>query len=302
LRNRESERESVLEASHLVGRAPACHLRLDHGYISARHATIYWSGESWEARDLGSRNGTFVDGQKLLPGQGHRLVAGQAIAFGRSDQVWVLEDDSPPRLMVVADASNEVIVAEDNLLVLPSPEAPQATIYKGSDGGWVLERADELLLPLRDQQTFELGGRIWRVCAPGALFRTSGSDPIRETGQVALHFGVSLDEEHVELRVEIEGVLKDLGSRAHNYLLLTLARRRIADAESGLPATSCGWEYQENLAKALTTTGPQLNVDIFRIRRQFATLGVIDPAHVVERRPRSGQLRVGVAQLVITRL
>jgi hypothetical protein len=44
---------------------------------------------------------------------------------------------------------------------------------------------------------------------------------------------------------------------------------------------------------------PQLNVDVFRIRKQFADKGVLDAATLVERRPR--QLRIGTGRISIER-
>ena len=47
-------------------------------------------------------------------------------------------------------------------------------------------------------------------------------------------------------------------------------------------------------------TPPQLNIDVFRIREQFAKAGVVDAAGIIERRP--GQLRVGTGRITITTL
>jgi hypothetical protein len=47
---------------------------------------------------------------------------------------------------------------------------------------------------------------------------------------------------------------------------------------------------------------PQLNIEVFRIRRQFAAAGVVDAANIVERRPRTRQLRIGTGRVSITTL
>ena len=49
----------------LIGRAPACTLVLDDDYSSSRHARIFPQGDRWVVEDLGSTNGTFVDGHRL---------------------------------------------------------------------------------------------------------------------------------------------------------------------------------------------------------------------------------------------
>jgi hypothetical protein len=54
--------------------------------------------------------------------------------------------------------------------------------------------------------------------------------------------------------------------------------------------------------KGLGTSATQLNIDIFRIRQHFAKAGLQDALSVIERRPRSKQLRVGTASIEIALL
>lgn len=49
----------------LIGRAPECLLRLDHPSVSRRHAELRSSGGHWLLTDLGSKNGSFLDGQHV---------------------------------------------------------------------------------------------------------------------------------------------------------------------------------------------------------------------------------------------
>ena len=66
--NPESQCRVSLRARHLVGRSRACDLRLQDTSVSGEHATIWWSEEKWWVRDLGSSNGTSVDGKVLQRG------------------------------------------------------------------------------------------------------------------------------------------------------------------------------------------------------------------------------------------
>lgn len=45
-----------------MGRAPECAVVLDHPSVSRMHAEIRDTGDGWRLRDLGSKNGSFVDG------------------------------------------------------------------------------------------------------------------------------------------------------------------------------------------------------------------------------------------------
>lgn len=49
----------------------------------------------------------------------------------------------------------------------------------------------------------------------------------------------------------------------------------------------------------LATDSNKLNVDIHRVRKQLSTLGIQDAASVVERRPGTGHLRLGVRSVEV---
>jgi pSer/pThr/pTyr-binding forkhead associated (FHA) protein len=48
-----------------LGRAEDCDVRVVHTTVSRRHAEVWRHGNSLYIRDLGSRNGTFVDGMRV---------------------------------------------------------------------------------------------------------------------------------------------------------------------------------------------------------------------------------------------
>ena len=56
----------------LVGRDPLCQVVMDDTRVSRQHVALEWVDGHWWARDLGSSNGTFVDGQAVrhVPVQG----------------------------------------------------------------------------------------------------------------------------------------------------------------------------------------------------------------------------------------
>jgi transcriptional regulator of acetoin/glycerol metabolism len=60
---------SSLSASRLrIGRGPDCHQRLEHPSVSREHAEIYRQGPIHALKDLGSRNGTYLNGRRTEHG------------------------------------------------------------------------------------------------------------------------------------------------------------------------------------------------------------------------------------------
>src|SRR5262245_37654501 len=295
----------LLETEHLVGRSSRAALQLDDAFVSSQHALVRWVGDGWEIKDLASRNGTAVDGAPLPSGQPMRLRAGMTVSFGNAEQTWTVVDDSPPRASVVPlDPGGEAIFMDGDVLALPSQDDVQATVIHAIDGSWKLERQDATE-PLASGQVFEVDGHRFRFTTPGIATDTSTLTSTDQAARafrlqhVGLEFEVSRDEEHVKIHVERGSEKVDLGARSHNYLLLLLARERLAELAEGVAEPACGWVDQERLLRDLRTRPERLNIDIFRIRKQFGAAGILDAANIVERRPGTKQLRIGVSRIAI---
>jgi hypothetical protein len=55
---------------------------LDDAYVSAKHARLKWDGSKWWIEDLGSRNGTFIEGQRCLPHTPQIVSTGAILKVG----------------------------------------------------------------------------------------------------------------------------------------------------------------------------------------------------------------------------
>ncbi|WP_022868923.1 FHA domain-containing protein FhaB/FipA [Schaalia vaccimaxillae] len=66
----------------LIGRSPACTLVLEDEYASSRHAALTPQPDGWWIEDLSSRNGTYVDDERLL--EPRLLKAGDVIRIGQT--------------------------------------------------------------------------------------------------------------------------------------------------------------------------------------------------------------------------
>ena len=70
----DGSRALLRRGSTVLGRHADCDVVLDHRDVSRRHAQISGTGRAHELEDLGSTNGTAVNGEGIGPGSGGRVV------------------------------------------------------------------------------------------------------------------------------------------------------------------------------------------------------------------------------------
>jgi pSer/pThr/pTyr-binding forkhead associated (FHA) protein len=303
LRRVHDGRTVVVSPEHLVGRGPQCALRLDLDAVSSQHAVVRWGAAGWEVIDRGSHNGTRLNGQPLAAGRAHALKRGDILTFGHPDEAWELVDASEPGVGVLALDTGQTVDGVDGVIGVPSSADPQGTVFRDMDGRWKLELPDQPVVGLQHGSEFEVAGRRFRLLCPTGVSRTATSDAVgAEVEAACLLFSVSSDEEFVELAVRRGDRVTALGTRSHNYLLLTLARARLKEADLDLPPSAHGWVDKEELADALRMTPPQIDGEVFRIRQHFGQHGLDEAATIIERRPRTRQLRLGLSRIVIERM
>ncbi len=73
--------ELSLGEEPVLGRVKASPLRLAHPEVSYRHATLRHARGAWQVKDLGSTNGTTVDGERLVPDVWTTLRPGAELAL-----------------------------------------------------------------------------------------------------------------------------------------------------------------------------------------------------------------------------
>lgn len=283
----------------LLGRHAGCDVSRVDPRLSGEHAVVRWVEERWEVRDLGSRNGTFLDGMRLAPGERAVLPPGGVISLGGPSNAFVLVDATPPAPGARRKKTGAVRTAADQVLVLPDDEQPLVTVFEDSSGRWVAERDDGTSV-VRDRDILLVDGEPWILELPSGIRATWEVSAGLTLETIALRIAVSRDEEHVEVSVVHDGGLIALSPRTHHYLLLTLARAWLHDSPDA--GEDRGWVDREELCKMLAVDSLKLNVDVYRIRKQLSEAGVIGAAGVVGRRATTGQLRLGARSVEVATL
>lgn len=248
--------------------------------ISKIHAVIEWKGNQWEIRDLG-RNGTWVNQRRLPAAASTVLEAGHIIQFANLPQhEWHVENtDRPANLLLGLNARSSTQHPITQYHLLPDNDNPLAALYLCSNRGhWILEplnggdgglESAESILAHGD--VIELGEHQWRLFINGEPQHTIDlSNRQATTENCEFRFDVSLDEEHIELMLQYQNELIDLGERSHHYLLLHLARVKNKHAQQGLDQKYQGWISNEQLAKELGIGISHINIQIFRARKQIS--------------------------------
>src|SRR5580704_16680946 len=82
---------SITRDMTVMGRREDCDLRIPLGEVSRKHARLVRDGDSLRLEDLGSSNGTFLNGQRV---QEAVLSAGDSVQIG--PVVFVLQIDGLP--------------------------------------------------------------------------------------------------------------------------------------------------------------------------------------------------------------
>ncbi|MCA1833482.1 MAG: FHA domain-containing protein [Actinomycetota bacterium] len=71
-----------LSSTIQIGRAEACHIRLDDTYVSNFHARLYPKDGAWHVEDLGSTNGTYLNRQRVTGSV--EIQAGDEVRVGKT--------------------------------------------------------------------------------------------------------------------------------------------------------------------------------------------------------------------------
>jgi pSer/pThr/pTyr-binding forkhead associated (FHA) protein len=109
----------ILQPALLIGRSVEAKVRIDEHAISNEHALLEMEGATYTLRDLGSTNGTSVNGQRIA--QKVVLASGDTIQMGSTTFLFVTRESSFP------DATLELGSLAPGLMIEPRRSKPKAS-------------------------------------------------------------------------------------------------------------------------------------------------------------------------------
>ncbi|ATC93915.1 FHA domain-containing protein [Pseudoalteromonas tunicata] len=302
LQNQVTLQNVILLSQHIFGRHPSTsHTVIKDIRISRNHATIFWDGVEWLLQDA-STNGCFINEIRLQPNTKHRLHLGDVIHFATLEsEGWEVTDTSEPKDILVPINSGLNVIELDRLIVLPSEDAPEVTLYLSPNGHWVCETNSGISV-LQSGDVINTQYQKWRYIEAKISDETAKVEAIDmpSSPQVGIYFDVSQNEEHVGLKFLVDNFEYDLGQRSHHYLLLVLARKRLEDKNAGVIESEQGWLDKDLVSKMIGQSEAHLNIQIHRFRKQLISMLPKSSClpQAVERR--TGEMRFAFESVEIT--
>ena len=292
-----------------VGRAPANDLVLTESTVSWHHVQIWLEGEQVWMRDLNSRNGTFINNERVQKSQkvypGTRIRVGSEITLqilgerqGHEEpKTWILEDlDKNIRFPVTGERFS---IGSGERCDLRLPDGPDraATLLLHPDG--LLEIGIEgESTALEPDVPFEVSGRSFSVSkAPSDHPPTAewGLHPYPYRAEVSIAGPTGPQGLLIDPRNQIEMLLT--GNRG--VLLYVLAKKLHDDRNQGLGPTEEGWCNDQDVAKGIWGRLPRepnaLHVLVYRLRKAVEKKG-LDPWFIEKRQ---WGLRVRLSEITL---
>lgn len=113
------------EGEFVFGRGPECHVRPNSELVSRQHCLLRVSDKGVQVRDLGSSNGTLVNGSRVV--EETYLRNGDVLQLGPLAFQLVLEEDVVSRTDITTLADTHLMEVKETLLDPPAgASAPQA--------------------------------------------------------------------------------------------------------------------------------------------------------------------------------
>jgi len=114
-------RHTLEGAAVSIGRASDCSIPIKDRYLSRKHAEIIAIGATWVLKDLGSANGTYLNGTRVE--RDETLKPGDRIRLGDTEIVFEASERNTDRFIAVAESKASATIAIPVHEITDRPEA-----------------------------------------------------------------------------------------------------------------------------------------------------------------------------------
>jgi phosphoserine phosphatase RsbU/P len=165
-----------------IGRLSTADLYLRPGDVSREHAEIARDGDQYVLRDVGSSQGTYVNGRRVLK---HSLADGDRIGLGQNDVEIVFEENTTSISALMETTSDirnlgQMAAILNGLRALGSGRVLAEVLAMVLDGALDVTRAERGFVMLANENgelEFKIARGVGRVPLPGTSFATSRQIP-----------------------------------------------------------------------------------------------------------------------------
>ena len=290
------------DAPFTVGRAPGNDLVLTDDAISWHHAQLWLEGGRPWVRDIGSRNGTFVNGERIRGS--HQLKATDSVRLGptltlglrgaaealpaRFRVRHLVDEASSMRLSITGDRFRIGAGADNDLRLDEGPDRLATVLLHDNGEIWVGTAEGDF--HVEAGASFEVEGRRFRVVED-----TPDHAPTVDFNASSYPYDVSIRTEgHGPHAVLSDGARQLLLTGNRGLLLFVLGKVLLDHRRETVPAADEGWCATADVLVKVWGRGQasnnHLNVLVHRTRQHLEKEG-FDP-WCIEKRRGAVRLRV----------
>lgn len=113
----------VNKSPFIIGRASDADFRIDLPYISPKHCAVRWVDNTFQLRDMGSINGTFVNGERIESGREVGVPNGSEIGVTKNItlEIWDMHTDITYKLSSLPPGLRTETMQSHDLVFKPLP-------------------------------------------------------------------------------------------------------------------------------------------------------------------------------------
>ncbi|HEY3802090.1 MAG TPA: SpoIIE family protein phosphatase [Kofleriaceae bacterium] len=228
------------EGEYVIGRRSDCQIFVPDMRVSRQHARLWRSGDSWSLEDLGSNNGTYINGIKLQ----------SAMALKHDDEITIANNRI--RVEATEPSTDAPKYPESNVVTIVDVGSQQSLIRPRDESSGRMAMLSSGMISVADQKAVRLIERKL-----DALVHLLHATATADTGDALL-------EKLVEALLDLFPQADDVGvlveDERSGELRVQAQRHRRRAGTSTSPGTTSPGDSQSDSSESVTPYGGELKV------------------------------------------